>query len=230
MRRVLGLCFVVGMLAGPSMADLNVTGLGYGMTNSYGLRGGEFKVSVDAPVWDPILGVNLNLGSFKTFCVEYAETLSIPTGGPYDIKLSDAAVYNNIPGNSDPLSGKTAWLFCEYAHGSIVIGTNAQAAAFQNAIWYLEDAFAPMGGDQYYGFSTNVEVKGLIDGYLSMVAGIGDDDPIGCTRVINMWSNNHVGEYAYRKQDLLVCVPAPAAVVLGMLGLGLVGWVKRRMA
>ena len=38
------------------------------------------------------------------------------------------------------------------------------------------------------------------------------------------------GEWNITRDQIITHVPAPAAVVLGMLGLGLVGWLKRRVA
>ena len=45
-------------------------------------------------------------------------------------------------------------------------------------------------------------------------------DSIGDIRVMNLWTNeNHTGD----AQDLLVRVPVPGAILLGILGLGVAG-------
>ena len=53
---------------------------------------------------------------------------------------------------------------------------------------------------------------------------------IGNVRVLNLWVLDSTGTVATDVQSHLTIVPAPAALVLGALGLGLVGWVKRRLA
>ncbi|MEW6252468.1 MAG: hypothetical protein AB1716_17660 [Planctomycetota bacterium] len=215
---------VSGCLAVTALADLKVTGFGYGMAAG-GSRGGEFLVNVNAPVYDVITAQWLTIpSSFRTFCLEKTETLSVPSPW-YDIELSGAALYNNILNNSDPVSGKTAYLFCQYWNGGLTIDSDEDGAAFQNAIWYIENEIT----NPHDGFVGNAAVTGRIDYYLGLVAAIQDNDPIGNVRAINMWDDGGYGQFGSRRQDLLVCIPAPAAVVLGMLGIGLVGWAKRRV-
>lgn len=222
---IVGVCVVAPL----AMADLTVNGTGYGKTNSLGQRGGEFRVTVQGPVLDQVTGQMVTLArDFRTFCIERGETLKY--GVPYEIELSSAAKYNNqAPSYTNPLSGKTAFLYDAYCSGTIVVKSNSDAAALQNAIWYIE---GQLGTDKYLGFKYDSTVRAKIDYFLGLVANVAENGPIGRVRVINMWTGTH--DYCHRAQDLLACVetvvPAPGAVFLACLGLGMVGWLKRRLA
>lgn len=50
---------------------------------------------------------------------------------------------------------------------------------------------------------------------------------IGNVRILNLWGDPDRIKFKF-KQDMLVMVPAPGAVALGLVGLVSVGWIRRR--
>lgn len=196
--------------------DTNAAGL-YG-----GTSGGEFLVTVNAG--SAPIGIYTAGQSFRTYCVELNETVS--DGGVYYVDVNTAAVGGgNGGGSPDPLSTYSAWLFQTLAP---LVDSDIEADAVQYALWTLEDE-----GD----FSGNVvgDVFGLGLGAGATVghfiAYITANTPggfgLGNVRVMNLFTTNSP---RYEHQDLLVLVPVPGAALLGVLGLGIAGWVKRRVA
>lgn len=237
-RTIKTVVFVVGMclLVSPAWADimkikLDITDSG-GAPNWGTNAGGEFtaKVLSSSPV-----GIYQQDATFKTFCVEYDENVS--NGGEYWVDISANAVYggSNIPNpppypQFDPLDTKTAYLYATYAPA---VASDADANDLQYAIWYIEGEVTSLAGKAGAIALYNAAVDATETGSL---IGVGSTDGIaiwsglGNVRVMNLWSDPTVRTWDTAKQSLLVLVPAPAAVGLGLLGLGLVGWVKRRMA
>ncbi len=177
---------------------------------SYG-QGGEFTIT-NAGI--PLPGAQV----FQTFCVEVSETFW--PGTTYYAQISTASVYTGYN-----LTNGAAWLYCEFVHGNLddyAYGGNPQrvldAGLLQQTIWYFMGVGANPGGKFY----------------ADAVAQFGEDhlfetNQIGCTRVLNL-STSQDGLWEHRAQDMLICIPVPGAALLGVLGLSLVGWVKRRLA
>lgn len=208
------------------------------LTDSHGTTGGgEFVFEVTSGP----LGLAAQGTRFTTFCVEYNEHVS--PGATYTAVLNTGAVKGGVSGqttnNFDPLSPKTAFLFTQFALGTLsgynFNGGSLQAAsanALQAAIWVLEDEFASVNNVP----NTTSAERTLATTFINLANASGWNT-LGDVRVMNLFSGTNNQNH---HQDQLVhipgptptpgiVVPVPAAGVAGLMLLGGLG-IKRRFA
>jgi hypothetical protein len=98
---------------------------------------------------------------FGTFCLEYSEHFNPGTTYAYTKASSATLGSGGAVGGEDPISNGTAWLYYQFATGSLA-GYNytdkSSALALQLAFWFLEDEVSVMpttliGGVRYGGGS-----------------------------------------------------------------------------
>lgn len=246
-------------VATPALADLHGLGYDGGTANwdrksgYYAGQGGEFTI------WGPELllsnsayadstsgltwGSVLRPESFQTFCVETGETIYEPM--KVWVSESSTTDLNNYGSGShawkggtssgDDLGAETAYLYTQFATGNlsgyaytgIVGGLNRSqtAGALQRLIWNIEGEGGSLNaGSIWYGITLTAAQVSLITSWQTAYNDSGWTG-IGNVRVLQMTT-----EYGRLKQDQLYLTPAPGAVLLGMLGLGVAGLKLRRFA
>lgn len=185
-----------------------------------GAGGGEFTVFNHGQPWEakysPKALANYlvpGASGFQTFCLEVSERFA----NRADVVLSDKAIEGGVGPAGDPLSVGAAWLYAQFATGSLPgydytgVGRKASALALQKAIWYLEDEItAPAEGAGY------VTLASLFFG--SEANAKADNNWQYNVAVMNMYDPFPSG----LKQDMLVYL-SDGGLTLVLLGCGLLG-------
>ncbi len=164
---------------------------------------------------------------FRSYCLEMNEY--VRDGGTYYVEVNTAAISGGVGGgNPDPLDRRTAYLYTRFA-GSV--NNNARADAMQKAVWTIEQEAnysSHVIGDVFgIGMAPSATVGDLI-----AWADAHAPQGIGNVRVLNMYNRmDSAGRMTGGAQDMLIAVvPAPAAALLGGLGLSALAALRRRLA
>jgi len=193
--------------------------------------------------WEPYL-----TGTVESFCVDIWDRAP-GSAVQYDIlPLAEVPDAQSAPygGMGALRAGYAAELLDRYWNDAylktaVAATNNLRAASLQAALWEIVDEQSQVQGDPnpavwnlsfgsgnfYVG---NINVANLGNAMLNAIRADGQASFIGDYAGLSNPSNSLGGDPKLNYQDYVVKVPAPAAVLLGMLGLSVAGLKLRKFA
>jgi len=233
-RAILTGAVILAVLSTNAMAVMTINITRY--DGYYGYHGGgEFTLS-SAGGSDPIPA---NPIPWQTFCVERSEFVMPPRVA--HITIDKWAVLGGKSGqdvttpggeSADTLDPRTAYLYTKFLDGSLALsgyiylpGSHREDSAnsLQTAIWKIEGELVSATELGWYNNDSQAQAW-FNEADAAVNNGLWNS--LGNIRVANLYTIEN-DQIKYH-QSQLIRIPAPGAILLTGIGIGLVGWLRRR--